>query len=136
MREEWFTGFTKKHKVNMELLKDTAEYFKVSLTAAAIRFAEIGNTPIAVILSKNGYVYGSRMNPAFPFQYVPKGFQVNHRSNAYDFYQGRGLNTEPDEILTDAWFPEDFNYKTGRLLKEQNIAMPNYNSVLTIISEN
>ena len=93
MREEWFADFTKKRKVNMELLKDTAEYFKVSLTAAAIRYAEIGNTPIAVILSKNGCVYGSRINPAFPFQFVPRGFKVNHRSNAYDFYKGRELNT-------------------------------------------
>lgn len=135
MREEWFTEFTKRSRIDMELLKYTGEYFKVSLTAAAIRYAEIGNIPIAVILSKNGYVYGSRINPGFPFQFVPKGFKVNYHSNAYDFYQGRGLYTEPDEILADAWFPEDFNYETGRLLKEQNIAMPNYNSVLTIISE-
>jgi len=97
MREEWFTDFTKTHKLNMELLKDTAEYFKVSLTAAVIRYAEIGNTPIVVILSKKGYVYDSRINPDFPFQYVSKGFRVNHRSNAYDFYQGRELKTEPDE---------------------------------------
>jgi len=136
MREEWFTEFTKKRKLNMELLKDISEYFKVSLTAAALRYAEIGNTPIAVILSKNGYVSGSRINPDFPFQFVPKGFKVNYHSNAHDFYQGREINTEPDEVLADAWFPEDFNYKTGRLLKEQNIAMPNYNSVLTIILEN
>ena len=133
MREEWFTEFTKRRKLNMELLKDTAEYFKVSLTAAAIRYAEIGNTPIAVILSKAGFVYGSRINPTFPFQFVPRGFKVNHRPNAYDFYQGKEINTQPDEVLADAWFAEDFNYEPGRLLIEQNLAMPNYNSVLTIV---
>lgn len=58
----------------MELMKDTAEYFKVSLTAAAIRCVEIGDTSIAVILSQNGYVCGSRINSAFTFQFVPRGF--------------------------------------------------------------
>ena len=135
MREEWFTDFTKKHILNLELLKDTAEYFKVSLTAAAIRYAEIGNTPIAVILSKAGSVYASIINTDFPYQFVPKGYKVNEFSNAFEFYQRGEMNEEPDEVLADAWFTEDFNYEPGKLLIEQNLPMPRYNSVLTIIYE-
>jgi Zn-dependent peptidase ImmA (M78 family) len=135
MREEWFTDFTTGRRFNLELLKDISEYFKVSMTAAAIRYAESGITPIAIILSKDAFVYASIINTNFPFQFVPKGFKVNEFSNAYDFYHGREMSEEPDEILADAWFTEDFKYEPGKLLIEQNLAMPRYNSVLTIVYE-
>ena len=56
MHKPWFIAFTKKKKLNVKLLSDCAEYFSVSLSAAAFRYAEIGNAPCAIVFSSRGIV--------------------------------------------------------------------------------
>jgi hypothetical protein len=54
------------------------------------------------------------------------------KSNAYHFYRRGEPNTEPEKVLIDAWFAKDFNYEPSKLIIEQNLEMPYYNSMLTI----
>ena len=65
MSEEWFADFTKRVKLHIELLKDTAEYFIELLTNVSIKYTEISSTPIVIILSKSWHVPGSRIIPDF-----------------------------------------------------------------------
>jgi len=62
MHEPWFVEKVKGKKLTAELLKETAAYFQVSLTAAAIRYAEIGTHPAAIVMSKDGVVKVSPTN--------------------------------------------------------------------------
>jgi len=135
LHEPWFNEFTKGKKLSSELLRDIADYFKTSLSSAAMRYAELGNTPTAIILTTDGNVKYSRINSYFPYQFIRNGMKVNRNSYTYDFYCGSEIPQQAELIPIDAWFSEDFNYKKDQFIMEQNIPMPSYNSCLTILWE-
>ncbi len=135
MPEEWFINKSKGKKFSKQILDMLAEYFNVSLSAAALRYAEIGTHPVAVIMSKDGIIKWCRINKYFPFNFIRTGSEVTSSSYAYEFYKGKKISKEPDLILADAWFWEDFNYKKDYFLYEQNIPMYRYNAVLTLLWE-
>lgn len=135
MPEEWFREFTRGRKFGTALLSDSASYFNTSLSAAALRYAEIGSHPVAVIMSKNMAVRWVRFSSYFPFKFIRIGSKISSLSFAYEFYQKNPLPDQPEMVLADAWFLEDFNYKKDYFLFEQNIPMYRYNAVLTILWE-
>ena len=90
---------------------------------------------MAVIMSKDGVVKWSRINKYFPFNFIRSGSEITSSSYAYEFYNGEKISLEPDLILADAWFWEDYNYKKDYFLYEQNIPMYRYNAVLTLLWE-
>ena len=104
----------------------------------------------------------SRINNYFPYKWIPIGYEVNNNSYAYDIFQSFSLQVtvgnnsaigktttndkystnnpmtiinEPNEVLADAWFWNDNNYKKNYLMMEYNIPVPRYDSVLTILWE-
>lgn len=137
---EWLIEFTRREKPGINLLKNTSEYFNVSISAAALKISTSGNHPIAVIMSTSGKVKWSSINKYFTLKWLPKGYTVNNNSYASDIFnemkEGKKITDYGcNEILADAWFWEDRNYKKDYFLYEQNIPMPRYNSVLTILWE-
>ena len=135
MHRPWFNNFCKNKKINMELIKEIALYFNVSLSAAAFRYTNIGKYPTAIIYSTNGVVKWKALHDYFPFKFIRHNSLVPKASAAYDFFNGREMQTCDDLIEAKYWFPEDRNIKTGIYLYEQNTAMPYYNSVLTLLWE-
>ncbi|BDQ02790.1 ImmA/IrrE family metallo-endopeptidase [Ignavibacterium sp.] len=135
MYEKWFWEFTRGKIPGAKLIKDCAEYFKTSLTSAAIRYAEIGNHPVAIILSKDKKVIWSAINKNFTFQWIPAGYKVNANSYAYDYFTTGQMDTDINEVLADAWFLEDKLYRRNYRMYEQNMYLTNYKSVLTILWE-
>ena len=133
MYKPWFGKFIKDRKVNMYLMKEIAEYFNVSLTAAALRYANIGKYPVAVILSRNSKVVWSYINEYFPYKWIPVGYNLREESYAYDYFQGKEVQTCDDLIPAHTWFSEDFKCPKDVYLNEQNVVMPNYGSVLTLL---
>lgn len=159
MPEEWIRNFIKGKKNDKGLLSDFCNYFKVSISSAALRISTLDIFPIAVVFSKNAVVEWSSISNSFPFKWIPKGYKVNNNSYAFDifnnFYERKkklsatessisdnilftnDLSNEinsVNEVLADAWFWEDRNYKKNFIMYEYNIPMPNYNSVLTILT--
>jgi Zn-dependent peptidase ImmA (M78 family) len=135
MYKPWFGKFIINRKINMELVKDIAGYFNVSLTAAAIRYAEIGKYPAAVIMSRDGRVAWKCINEYFPFKWIPTGYKVREESAAYDFFTGGETQECEDLMPAYVWFAEDFHCKEGVYLYEQNVVMKNYGWVLTLLWE-
>lgn len=135
MHKPWFGNFVKKRELDFELIKETAGHFNVSLTAAAIRYTEIGTYPAAVIMSTDGKVKWSAVSEYFPVKYIPKGYFVKKESAAFDFFNNKTVQTEADMIRAYTWFAEDYNCKEDLYLYEQNVVMKNYNSVLTLLWE-
>ena len=135
MPEEWFKDYSKGKRFEKKVLEGLAEQFYVSLSAAALRYAEVGTHPVAVIMSKDGIVKWSCINKYFPFKFIRNGSEVTSSSYAYEFYNGEKISNEPDLILADAWFWEDRTYKKDYFLYEQNIPMYRYNAVLTLLWE-
>ena len=135
MKEEWFTRFVKGKEPGVAVIKEAAEYFTVSLSAAAIRYSQVGNFPVAVIMSRNGKVIWSARSELFPYQFIGKGYRVNDASEADAFYKGKPMDPEPHPVLADAWFLENYNFRRGHIMMEQCLPMPNYNSVLAVVWE-
>jgi Zn-dependent peptidase ImmA (M78 family) len=135
MHRPWFNDFTKNRDINFDLIKEAAEYFSVSLSAAAFRYINIGRYPAGIVYSKDGLVQWSAFHEYFPLKFIPKAYRVPKESSAFDFFNGQTMQTEPDLITAKAWFAEDFKCRPTTYLYEQNVAMPNYNAVLTLLWE-
>lgn len=135
MFEQWFLDFIKGKRFGKKLLTEISDYFEVSLSSSALRYAELGTTPTAMILSKNGKVEWSCLNKSFCYSWIPKGYKVNNLSYAFDFFDGEEIPDEPETILADAWFLEDSAYRKDHFLFEQNIPMPRYDAILSIVWE-
>lgn len=135
MYKPWFQAFIRNRPISFDLIKGVSEYFNVSLTAAAMRYVFIGQYPVALILSKNGQVVWSAINEYFPFKYIPAGYKVRKESAAYDYFEGKEIQTCPDLIPAHTWFSEDYKCKRDFYLQEQNVVMYNYNCVLTLLWE-
>ena len=135
MHKPWFSEFIKKRQINFDLIKEIANEFSVSLTAAAIRYSIIGKYPVAVIFTKDGKKAWSSISDYFPFKWIPPGYLVRKDSAAYDFYAGNEMQTCDDLVTAETWFAEDNRCRKDVYLYEQNVAMPNYNAVLTLLWE-
>ncbi len=135
MHKPWFGKFIKERKVSMELMKEIAEYFGVSLTASSLRYSTIGKYPVALIMSEAGKVKWSSINEYFPYKWIPNGYQLREESSAFDYFKGNEVQTEADLIPAYTWFSEDYKCEKDKYLFEQNIVMKNYQSVLTLLWE-
>jgi Zn-dependent peptidase ImmA (M78 family) len=135
MKKDWFVDFVKGCNPGIEAIRDAAKYFGVSMTAAAIRYAGVDVFPVAVISSKHGKVLWSAISKSFRFQYIQRGQPVNEYSAAYDFFIGKDVSPEPQEILADAWFQNDKDFANGIFMMEQTLVLKNYDALLTLVWE-
>ena len=135
MRREWYEAFVKDKDPGIDTIREAAEYFAVSLSAAAIRYAQAGNFPIAAIMAHRGRVSWSAISESFPYQFIGKSCQVNGSSEAYAFFRGEEVDTSPHTVLADSWFLNDRNFRRCHFLTEQCLPMPNYKSILTVLWE-
>jgi Zn-dependent peptidase ImmA (M78 family) len=133
MHDRWFTDFVKGKKLNAKLLQETSEYFNVSLSAIATRYAEIGTHPAAIVFCKKGIIKWSVINKGFPFQFIEWNRRVSNLSYVYDIFEGKEYPKDGEDVPTEAWF-NNWN-KDNRLnrVNELNFYMKNYNSVLTVL---
>lgn len=140
MPTDWFINIEKEfnsNKKNKSIpIKELAEYFDVTLTAAAIRYGDKGTIPTAIILSKDGSVKWSVINKQFPYQFIRNGKRISDLSYVSDFFKGDEIPAEEEDVPAKGWFDEDYTLKDreARVL-EFNIPMRKYNAVLTVLRE-
>jgi hypothetical protein len=118
-------------QVDLRPIVGIAERFQTSLTATAIKFVRLCPEMCAVVFSENSKVkwaYGSEDFRPF----IQRGTRLDARTLAINFFRGTPVPAEPEEVDADAWF----EVKSGdavREVVEHSIAIPNINSVLTIL---
>jgi len=100
----------KGRKFNLDIIYEVSEEFKTSITATLLRYRELGDYPMALILVKNGFVEWSQFTTDFPLTFIPKGSKVSPWTVAGDFFHnGNELEENPEKVAAIEWFPEDFN---------------------------
>lgn len=109
MPSHLFRTHVKGQNFNFNLIRDVASIFETSLTASLLKYRKLGDFPIAIIFSEKKEVKWSSFSCDFLCQYIPKGMNVPIYSVAYEFYEGRTLPFEPEEISALTWFCEDRN---------------------------
>lgn len=94
--------------LNLDLIRETADFFGTSQTATLLKYKNLGDFSISIIYIENGIVQWKAESKDFPLKFLPKGSNAPEGSVAGDFFKGRGLEEEPVLVEAIEWFPEDF----------------------------
>lgn len=129
-----FRPACKSNAPSMKIVENLASDYKTSLTATAIRYVDIGWFPITLICSQNGIVKWFRSSQDFHYRVISIGSKIHKDSCAFDFYTKGTAPDEPQMILPRVWF-NDYKLTDDQYFFEQCVALPRYNSVLSLIWE-
>lgn len=137
MYKPWFSDFINNKIFEFNLLIEIANHFKVTLLAAALRYAEEGTEPIAVILSKNGRIKWFFINRYFPLKSINQIEPVKKETMAYKVMINK-CNYD-DKIAIEAYYWFDYSslpkWKINMWLYEYSYYYHYYDIVLTILWE-
>jgi hypothetical protein len=111
MPSELFKSKVAGKKLSLSLIEQTAAYFGVSLTAAFLKYKDLGDFPIMVIYLENGIVKWKQSSSDFPFQWLPINGKVPAYTVAGDYFNNKGLEAKPEKVDAIEWFPSDFKLK-------------------------
>lgn len=114
-------------EVNMEPVRRISEEFRASLTASAIRFVRFCPERCAVVFSRDGRVEWSfKSDDWWPF--IPMN-ELDRRTVAYDFFRGKYLPNDPEEVEADAWV----DARGLDELVEHSVEFPRLGAVLSML---
>ncbi len=133
MPERFYLDFMKNREPTINNFIELSKEFDVSLPAAAVRYTKLGEEPIAVIFSKNGYVEWKFESINFPFKYIRYGSSLPFKSAAFDLFLGSDKRMKNLVSSKDWYYAEHRSKKREEvLLIEESFKMDD-NSILTIL---
>jgi len=89
-------------EVNFSPVRKLAEEFNTSLTATAIRFVRFCPEMCVLVFSKDSKIqWFYKSEEWWPF--IRKGQPIDNGTFAYDFFHGREMPDEPQEVDASAW---------------------------------
>lgn len=132
MPEKLFCPRCDRTDLSLSGLENLATTFRTTLTATAIRYAEIGPHVCAVVQSQKGVVRWFHAAPDFPFRIIAPGNRVVADSGAHEFFSGKMTRPESENVLADRWLVDD-RIESGWVLREITIPMPSYESALSVL---
>lgn len=114
--------------VNFDVAKEIAKNFRTSLTATVIKFVRLCPERCAVVYSTNGVIkWCYKSHDWWPF--IRVGQKLDGRTLAYDFFAGRAMESDPQEVDADAWVEST---KIDELV-EHSVASAQYGFVLSLL---
>lgn len=121
-------------RVSKELVEFLSTKFKTSLAATLIRYAQIGNHPLAVICSQNCQIRWYWKSDDFTFKYLKAGNgQIPRTTVTGDYFYNHKKFNHPEQIFAEDWFAYlDFEPNTYPMT-EQCFYFDTVNTVLTMI---
>lgn len=96
-----------KKKFSHKLLDFLRKEYKVSRTACAIRFADIGNHPIMIVFAEENNVKWKYFSDEFPYKYLLYEKKVPENSVMGDYFAGNNSDIFKTEKV---WAIDCFNY--------------------------
>lgn len=135
MPERYFKEKCKGRKISAGLISDLSNIFASSLAATAIRFAQIGNEPVIVAYSINGMIQWMHSSKDFRFGTFEKLRKPPSNSQTAKFYESGRAATDPQVVLAESWFSNDWRVGQKYYLYEHVIPFKRINGCLTLIWE-
>jgi Zn-dependent peptidase ImmA (M78 family) len=135
MPEKRFSADCFKRKFNFSLIEELSIIYNVSLTACAIRFADIGNHPIMIVYSEDNQVKWKWNSNDFPYKYLANNNgKVPGDSLAGEYFStGKGVR-KTEQLWAGDWFNCYNHEDESRKIYEYFI--PHKNKGLSVIWEN
>lgn len=118
--------------VNLSPIRDLAERFRTSLTAAAIRFVQLSPEMCAVVLSRGNKVEWSFKSESMWPYLRGRGTQLSTESLAFDFFTSGKEWPAAQHVSGDAWF-EGKAAETCEEVVEHTLGMRSLGQALTIL---
>lgn len=135
MPEKRFAADCFKRKFNFSVIEELSRTYNVSLTACAIRFADIGNHPIMIVYCEDNQIKWKWNSTDFPFKYL-----LNNNGKLPEdtlvgeyFSKGEG-HRKTEQLWAGDWFNCYIYEDESRKIYEHFI--PHNNKSLSIIWEN
>lgn len=124
---------------SFDLILQICRKYQVSLTAALLRYVSIGETPIAIICSRDGKVpYPPRKHKNFPFYNLnlAENGSVPPDTKAGDFFYHGIENFRTTKTLpASCWFRIKNEQDQQRLFHEHCFLMKTVNQVMSVVWE-
>lgn len=136
--ERFFASLCVRGDPSLDYIADLADRFNVSLTATAIRYLFFSEEPLAVVWSQENHIRWFQETKAFAEIRDELKFFIDVRSRldsstrASYFFRSGGIPLGIKSVPASAWFTPG-EYSKSATIKEHSIAMPTYNSVLTLL---
>lgn len=100
----------KGRKFTLDIAYEVSKEFNTSITSTLLRYKDLGDYPMALIMVKKGVVEWSQFTADFPLSFLPKGSKVSPNTVVGDYFsRGNELEENPEKIPALEWFPEDFD---------------------------
>lgn len=128
MPEERFTKDCFKRKFQFSIIEELAKKYNVSLTACAIRFADIGNHPIMVVYCEDNKVIWKWNSEDFPYKNLVNNNNVPEDTLVGEYFKANKGEKRTDQLWAGDWFScyrsEDENNKIyEHIIPYQNKAL-------------
>jgi len=117
--------------VDFNPVRAIADEFQASLTATAIRFVRFCPEACAILFSLGSKIRWVYKSKSF-WPYIKTGKLLDKRTLAWDFFNGKPLHEEPEDVDADAWLDSD---RLGDIeeVVEHSLGFSNLGGVLTLI---
>ncbi len=120
-----------KEKPNLDIVKTLAEEFRTTLTATAVRYAQLSPEPCAAVISRDGVIKWYRKSSRFR-HHVKVGSTLTTNTYAGDYFDGCDIPPKPLKAPAYAWL--DGNNVDGEAeIMEHSMAFTRYNVVLSLL---
>lgn len=127
-----FQRDARERPISFDALKDLADNYCVTLTAAAFRYATLDVVPCSIVFSQRGNIVWYICSDSFPYRYVSRGHPVHPHSGAGEFFNQGSTSPYPELTPYEAWFT-DYDLIPDEMCYEQCLPMPRYEAVLSLI---
>lgn len=129
MPDKLFQPRTQAREVTWNVPRRLAVEFQVTLSAAALRFAELSDERTAVIYSVDAKVKWARRSRTFG-KLIERGSKLDGYSLAIDAFAGKTLPDRSETVEASAWKPDA---REDEILKEHSFYLPSLRAVMTLL---
>lgn len=107
----------------LEYLKNT---FNVSLTAAALRYKDVGNNEIMVIYAVDGKIIWKFESERFPYKYLAEKYPIIPENTLMDqCFKGKATSGTTADVWAVEWYDNVYQHSLQKKFKEHCIIYEN-----------
>lgn len=121
----------KRHGPTLDLVRELADDYGTSLTAAALRVVKLAPEPAALIISEAGCIKWSVPSDKMQARNEIRHGKLSENSYAYDAFQGKPLPDHAVRVRGDAWLT---GLAPSTELLEHSVAFTGLGLVLTLLT--
>lgn len=130
MPEAIFSSYLKKELPNMDTVSHLSSEFGTTLTATAIRYAQLSSEPCALAVSKNCTLKWYKKSESFGF-HLKVGEKLSPDTYAFDSFDGKELPRRPRTVPATGWIAGEID-SDGEII-EHSVALKSYDVVLSLL---